>query len=187
MRRLLICCLLPLAGCATHDNLLSAYPELKQALADFQVEQARFYAQNPVPIAYEFADAGRVTIRDITLDGYPGNATVRAKFHYQNTTGKPVVRALVSLDVLDSDQHMVASKVSVLIVPIPIPIASGAFFADELTTQTMNAHLHPGWSWRVTCRAEFEEPADPRFDPPARVDPGPIKMTPRTGRLMYHW
>ena len=28
------------------------------------------------------------------------------------------------------------------------------------STLTMDAHLHPGWSWRITCRAQFEEPVD---------------------------
>jgi hypothetical protein len=189
MRQLFFCCLslAPLTGCANQENTLSAYPELKHALEEFQIEQARFYSQNPTPITYEFADAGRVTVRDISLDGYPGNTYVRAKFHYQNTTGKPVVRALVSLDVLDADKQMVASKVSVLIVPVAVPIASGAYFADELSTLTMNAHLHPGWSWRITCRAQFEEPVDERFEPPARVDPGPIILKPRQPRIIYDW
>lgn len=185
MRRLLLCLsLVPLAGCANQDHAFSAYPELKQALSDFQVEQARFYAANPTPVTYEFADAGRVTVRDISLDGWPGSATVRARVAYQNTTGRPVVRAWVSLDVLDPEKHMVASKVTVMIVPIPVPIANGAYFADELTTQTLDAHLQPGWSWRITCRAEFEEYADPRFEAPARVNPGPIQRAPRPARII---
>jgi len=151
--------LLLLAACATQAaDDLSIYPELKAALAEFRVEQKRFLEHNGVPQAFDFPGAGRVSVRDVRLEGYPGNSYVRCRFVYQNTTGKPVVRSWVSLDVLDSSGNMVASKVSVLIVPVPMPIADGSYFSDELSTRTMDAHLLPGWSWRITCRSQLAEP-----------------------------
>lgn len=147
------------AGCASHDSL-SAYPELQAALDEFQVEQARFAAANPVPIRFDFPGHGQVTVRDVSLDGYPGSAYVRARWHYRNTSGKPAVRALVSLDVLDAEGRMVASKVAVCIMWAPIPLADGSFYADELRTRTFDAHLQPGWSWRMTCVTQHAEPED---------------------------
>jgi hypothetical protein len=65
------------------------------------------------------------------------------------------MRSLVSLDVLDADGQLVASQVSVCIFPTPRAIHSGTFFADELRTQTLDAHVREGWTWRMTCKTEF--------------------------------
>jgi hypothetical protein len=149
-----------LAGCATQDSVLSIYPELQAALTDFQREKAVFLAKYPTPQQLDFQGAGRVQVREIELAGYPGNAFVRCRFHYRNTTGTPVVRAWVSLDVLDAEGRMVASQVSVLVSPAAQAIGYGNYFSDELRTKTMDAHLQPGWSWRITCKAELEQPDD---------------------------
>jgi hypothetical protein len=153
--------LLILGACKSPgESRLNYYPDLERALFEFQGEQQRFLRDNPVPQTFEFADDGKVMVRELSLDGYPGNTYVRCKFIYQNTTGRPVPRAWVSLDVLDAQGHMVASQVSVLIIPTATPIHHGHFFADELRTQTMDAHLQPGWKWRLTCKAEAYDPAD---------------------------
>jgi hypothetical protein len=145
-------------GCASNDTLLGLYPELQQALLEFQQEQRRFASANPVPQTLEFPGHGTVTVRDVSLDGYPGSAYVRARWHYQNTTDRPVGRALVSLDVLDPQDRLAGSKVAVCILYTASPMYTGTFFADELRTRTMDAHLLPGWKWRITCKAESEEP-----------------------------
>jgi hypothetical protein len=164
----LIPSLLVFAGCALTTGSVEApiYPQKQQALDDFKVEQHRFNSKVVLPRTFEFPGQGTVTVRELSLDGYPDNSYVRCRFHYQNTTGKNVVRSLVSLDVLDAHGKMVASQISVLIIPVPIPIAHGSYFADELRTPTRDAHLQPGWSWRLTCRSEFEEPEQ---------DPVPIR------------
>src|SRR5439155_23164711 len=95
----------------------SPYPDLRAAMRELQGEQRRFAAATALPQVLDFPGQGRVTIRQLSLDGYPGNTYVRCRFHYQNNTGKPVLRSLVSLDVLDAEGRMVASQVSVLIFP----------------------------------------------------------------------
>ncbi len=148
--------LLLLGACATPDASESTvYPELLAAMQNLQREQQRFAAATPLPRTLEFPGQGRVVVRDVTLDGYPGNTYVRCRFHFQNDTGRPVLRAKVSLDILDPDGNLVASQVSVCIFPTPRAIYDGTFFADELRTQTHDTHLHPGWSWRITCKTEF--------------------------------
>lgn len=146
-------------GCAEMHPAGEYYPELQRMLDQFRVEQQNF-AQTEPQTHWSFPGAGDVTVREISLDGYPGNTYVRCRFLYQNTTGKPVNRSWVSLDVLDAEGQMVSSQVSVLIIPVPMPIAAGSYFADELRTQTRGAHLRPGWSWRITCRSEFEQPEE---------------------------
>ena len=159
MASLLQARLLPLllaAACAQAPTpSLSAYPELAQAMREFEVEQNRFSASTMLPKKFEFPGNGEVTVLDAALDGYPGNTYVRARWSYQNTTGRPVLRALVSLDILDADGKLVASKVSVCIFPTPRLMYDGTYFSDELRTQTHGVHEQPGWSWRITCRSEY--------------------------------
>jgi hypothetical protein len=161
--RALLCASLLLGACASGDTYitdLSGYPDLQVAFGDLKQEQRRFAAANLMPRKLDFPGHGRVTVREVSLDGYPGNTYVRCRWHYLNTTGKPVLRADVSLDVLDPEGRMVASQVSVCIFPSPRPILEGTYYADELRTQTLDVHLQPGWSWRMTCKATYFEDAD---------------------------
>ncbi len=171
--------LLPIA-CATPVAIERPEHALHVELRDFQTQQWVFREQNTTPQVFDFPEQGRVTVREISLDGFPGNAYVRCRFHYQNRTAKPVVQSWVSLDVLDAQGNLVASQASVCIVPHPIPIARGAYFADELRTQTFGVHLQPGWSWRIRCTSQLEEeeepldppveePRDPRVAPPLEI------------------
>jgi len=86
--------------------------------------------------------------------------------------------------VLDAAGSLVASQATVCIVPHPIPIARGSYFADELRTQTFGAHLQPGWSWRLRCTSQLEEQEEPLVPPvPERqaTDPAlaPVQIKPR--------
>ncbi|MCA8954069.1 MAG: hypothetical protein KDE27_31465 [Planctomycetes bacterium] len=139
------------------------------ALRQLQSTQQVFREQNTVPQVFDFEGHGRVTVREITLDGFPGNTYLRCRFHYENRTEKPVVQSWVMLDVLDGDGELVASQATVCIIPHPMPIARGSYVSDELRTRTYGAHLQPGWSWRVRCVAQLEQPVEP-LEPP--VDEG---------------
>lgn len=166
MHRLLALPLLFAAACAA-PSPTPTKPTADQEveLQRFQQCQKAFLTSVTVPQVFEFPGHGRVTVREISLDGFPGNTYVRCRFHYQNRTDKPVVRAWVMLDVLDKDGQLVGSQATVCIVPVPIPIARGSYFSDELRTQTFDAHLQPGWSWRIRCVAEPEQDDEP-LDPP---------------------
>ena len=154
------------AACATPAiEESNAYPELVTAMHDLQSEQQRFAGTTVLPQTFAFPGQGRVVARIVSLDGYPGNTYVRCRFHYFNDTGKPVTRALVSLDVLDGAGRMVASQVSVCIFPTPRAIYDGTFYADELRTQTHGVHVQPGWSWRITCKTEFMDELDDHGNP----------------------
>jgi hypothetical protein len=178
-----------LLACACATPVVNEFPTSDQQiqLRDFQLAQQVFREQNTVPQTFDFPGHGRVTVRDITLDGFPGNTYVRCRFHYQNRTDKPVVQSWVSLDVLDNQGHLVASQASVCIVPHPIAIARGSYFADELRTQTFDTHMQPGWSWRIRCTSQLEEEEEPLSPPvPERkaTDPqlGPVEIKQRPVR-----
>lgn len=146
------------AACATgsgSDSEGTAYPALLASMQNLEAEQKRFAATTELPQTLDFGKDGRVVVRQLALDGYPGNTYVRCRFHFQNNTGRPVLRAVISLDVLDSKGELVASQSSVCIFPTPRAIHDGTFFADELRTQTHGVHEAAGWSWRLTCRTEF--------------------------------
>lgn len=159
----LFCTLLAAACTAPHESL-SAYPDLMVAMRELEAEQKRFAAGVRVPEKREFPGHGQVTIRQLSLEGYPGNTYVKCRWHYQNNTGKPVSRAFVTLDVLDGEQHVVASQTCVCIFPGIRPIEEGTFYADELRTQTRGVHVQPGWSWRLSCTAEYLDEEDLEAD-----------------------
>lgn len=138
----------------------NAYPALLASMQNLQTEQKRFAAATQLPQTIDFGTDGRVVVRQLSLDGYPGNSYVRCRFHFQNNTGRPVVRSVISLDVLDSKGELVASQSSVCIFPTPRAIHDGTFFADELRTQTHGVHESAGWSWRLSCKTEFDEDAE---------------------------
>jgi hypothetical protein len=181
-----------LAACATSvatEANADRTPPQAAALAEFQALQWVFREQHTTPQSFDFPGQGRVTVREISLDGFPGNTYVRCRFHFQNRAEKPIVQTWVSLDVLDAQGRLVASQASVCIVPHPIAIARGAFFADELRTQTFDAHLQPGWSWRIRCSSQMQEDDEP-LDPPVvepTLDPGVSKPLEIKDRGQRRW
>ena len=164
-RSVAIASLLFAAACATTgDGGRPAHP-FEFELRDFQERQEVFRSQNTGQFVFDFPNHGRVTVREITLDGFPGHTYVRCRFHYQNRTPKPVMQAFVSLDVLDGDGRMVSSQTCHLVFPTSSAIERGSYYSDELRTPTYSAHNQPGWKWRIRCRADLEEPEEP-LDPP---------------------
>jgi len=162
--------LLLAAGCANVAQTSAAPVETvahdrEVELAAFQDAQRVFRSQNIGTHKFDFEGHGRVTVREILLEGFPGGAYLKCRFHYQNRTEKPVVQSWVSLDVLDQDGRIVSSQSCHLVVPTPQPIARGSYYADELRTPTYNVHLQEGWSWQIRCDAELVEPEEP-LDPP---------------------
>lgn len=179
---LLPCTLLLAAACVTPAGAERPEHVLETELRDFQVAQAVFREQNIAPIQFDFPDDGRVTVREVSLDGFPGSAYVRCKFHYQNRTQTPIVQAWVSLDVLDGAGRLVSSQACNCIIPVPIPIARGSNYSDELRTPTYGAHLQPGWTWRIRCDAvpqTEDEPLDPPVPPRTVRELPPMQIKPR--------
>jgi hypothetical protein len=154
-----------LAACASPAPPRATPPQVT-ALREFERVQDVFRSQYTGRQSIDFDGHGRVTVMDLSLDGYPGNAYVRCRFQYQNRTAKPVVQAWVSLDVLDPAGEIVDTRTSCLIMPNATAIARGSYFVDELRTPTLDAHLHEGWSWRIRCDAQLQSPDEP-LDPPA--------------------
>jgi len=146
-----------------------------------------FREQNSGVHKFDFEGHGRVTVREITLDGFPGSTYLKCRFHYQNRTKKPVVQSWVSLDVLDAEGRIVSTQSCHLIVPVPIPIARGSYYSDELRTPTYDAHMKEGWSWRIRCVSDLEaeeEPLNPPVKQPAGVQnlPPPVIIKDRSKR-----
>jgi len=154
-----------LAACASPAPMGSQPHELEVRLRQLQVQQQVFREQNTAPQIFDFPGHGRVTVREITLDGYPGNTYLRCRFHYQNRTSEPVVQSWVMLDILDAEGQLVASQATVCIIPHPMPIARGSFVSDELRARTYGVHLEPGWSWRIRCVAQRQQEPE-ALDPP---------------------
>ena len=48
-----------------------------------------------------FPGHGEITVEDWFLEGYPGNTYVRAKFTYQNTTGRQLDWVRVWLTIME--------------------------------------------------------------------------------------
>lgn len=173
-RTLKILPLLLAGACATPVTIDSPNHALRTELLDFQVAQQVFREQNMGTHEFDFEGHGRVRVNEITLDGFPGSTYLRCRFEYQNRTKKPVVQTWVSLDVLDADGRLVSSQSAHLIVPVPMPIARGSYFAEELRTPTYDAHLKEGWTWRVRCVSDLEtedEPLSPPVEPRKRLPP----------------
>ncbi|MGC6487016.1 MAG: hypothetical protein ACON4Z_05195 [Planctomycetota bacterium] len=167
--------LLLTASCAapTAARTPGAVPEhvLEVELREFQRAQQVFREQNIGTHQFDFEGHGRVTVREILLEGFPGGAYLKCRFHYQNRTPKPVVQSWVSLDVLDNEGRIVSSQSCHLVVPSPQPIGRGSYYADELRTPTYAVHLQDGWGWRIRCDAELVEPEEP-LDPPVERTEG---------------
>jgi hypothetical protein len=163
-------CALPLlavlAACAAPPAPPQAPPPQVQELREFQHIQNVFRAQYNSRQTLDFDGHGRVTVLDVSLDGFPGNTYVRCRFQYQNRTRRPVVQAWISLDVLDAEGDPVDTRTCVAILPTASPIARGSYYVDELMTPTLDAHLRPGWSWRIRCTAQ-EQAAEEPLAPPA--------------------
>ncbi len=163
---LLLASFLLLGACATPVTIAARRDQREMDLREFQLIQQVFRTQYTIPQTFDFEGHGRVTIRDVSLDGFPGNSYVRARFHYQNRTSKPVVQSWVSLDVLDKDGRVVSTQSAHCIVPTSSPIERGSYYSDELRTPTYLAHLEAGWSWRIRCVSDLQQEEEP-LDPPA--------------------
>ncbi|MFT4515359.1 MAG: hypothetical protein ACI89X_004507 [Planctomycetota bacterium] len=175
------------AACATPVTVDLHDHERKAELQDFQFAQQVFREQNMGVHKFDFEGHGRVTVREITLDGFPGSTYLKCRFHYQNRTIKPVVQSWVSLDVLDAKGRIVSTQSCHVIVPTPMPIARGAYYSDELRTPTYDAYMKEGWSWRIRCVADLqveEEPLNPPVKQPAGVRnlPPPVIIKSRINR-----
>jgi hypothetical protein len=168
------------SACATSVELGRASDSRQEDLREFQRLQAVFREQYSGQRQFDYEGHGRVTVREISLDGYPGNSYVRCRFHYQNRSARPVMQAWVSLDVLDGQQRVVATQSCRLILPTSASIERGMYYSEELRTPTYGAHLDAGWSWRIrlsTDAVPVDEPLDPPVEEwqPTRLPPMWIK------------
>lgn len=165
--RLFVLPLLMAAACASPGRPDRPEHPHEAELRELQRAQMVFREQNTVPQVFDFDGHGRVTVREVSLDGFPGGTYLRCRFHYQNRTDRPVVQAWVSCDVLDADGNPVASQTANCIVPSLVPIARGSYYSDELRVPTFGVHLQPGWSWRMRCHADPVQ-ADEPLNPPVQ-------------------
>ena len=63
----------------------SGVPEhvLEVELREFQQAQQVFREQNIGSHQFDFEGHGRVTVREVLLEGFPGGAYLKCRFHYQ--------------------------------------------------------------------------------------------------------
>ena len=175
-RSLVVSALLFASACATPVEMSSARLTLTDDLHRFQQLQGVFRSQYSGKHVFDFEGHGRVTVREISLDGFPGHGYVRCRFHYQNRTPKPVVQSWISLDVLDADGRVVSTQSCHMVMPTCSAIDRGAYYSDELRTPTYDAHLRAGWKWQIRCQSDLQEPEEP-LDPPVEEVPEPTRNT----------
>lgn len=178
-RHLVTVGLLLAAGCATTGETATTLDRPNFALQEFQLLQGVFRTQYSGKHVFDFPNDGRVTVREISLDGFPGNTYVRCRFHYQNRTTRPVMQTWVSLDVLDADGRVAETRSCHLVMPTSTAIDRGSYYSDEVRTPTRDAHLKPGWSWRIRCQSDHlqaDEPLDPPVPEWQPRDSGPIRI-----------
>ena len=83
---------------------------------------------------------------------------MRARFTYENTTGRPLDWVRVWLTVMDADGQPVARQITDLFMPMGLPFNPGTLFGDELRTPTRDVHRNDqGWQWAVGCEAVFAD------------------------------
>lgn len=126
------------------------------------------------PRVAHFPGHGEITVRDWALEGFPGHTWVRARFTYENTTGRPIDYVTVWLTVMDADGRPVARQSTDLFMPTGLALAAGSLFADELRAQTRDVHRDPqGWKWALGCEAVFMDgaPADTAYPGEPWVSP----------------
>ena len=170
-RHLVATTLLFAAACAGPVEMSRPRNVREDTLHEFQVMQGVFRSQYSGSHVFDFEGHGRVTVREISLDGFPGHSYVRCRFHYQNRTAKPVMQSWVSLDVLDADGRVASTQSCHMVMPTSTAIERGAYYSDELRTPTYGAHLQPGWTWRIRCESDLVQPEEPLNPPVPELKP----------------
>ncbi len=164
-----------LAGCAAPAEGLP--PQViwqEQAWQDLDAAKETVAGSKGEPRVVHFPGHGEITVRDWYLEGFPENAYVRAKFTYENTTGRELDYVTVWLTVMDVDGNPVARQWTDLFMPMALAFPAGSMFADELRTQTRDVHRDPrGWHWALGCEAVFKDgqPAEVIYPGEAFVAP----------------
>ena len=184
-RRIRLGLLCGLAACNTAP-LDQPIEVIWQERAWHDLEEAKRTAAAAVgePRVVVFPGHGEITVGDWKLEGYPGNTYVRARFTYENTTGRQVDWVRVWLTVMDAEGVMVARQPTELFMPMDLPFNPGTLFADELRTPTLDVHRdRRGWQWALGCEAVFTdgEPAVTNY--PAGAWSPPVRQTPPRSRL----
>ena len=158
---------LGLVACTTPPDPEVMWQE--QAWRDLDEAKARAEDAKGEPRVAVFPGHGEITVQDWFLEGYPGNAYVRARFTYENTTGRQLDWVRVWLTVMDADGEPVARQITDLFMPMGLPFNPGTLFGDELRTPTRDVHRNEqGWQWAVGCEAAFADyPGEPWAAPSA--------------------
>jgi len=106
------------------------------------------------PRVFEVPGHGVVQVREWHLEGGPGWEYIRARFTYQNTTGKPIDEARITLIVENGDGSRATAGRLRLTHPLGRKLAPGMMFVDEIKTDTLGVHNDSaGWRWTVDVEA----------------------------------
>ncbi len=147
----------------------------ERAWQDLQEAKITATAEKGDPRVVVFPGHGEITVRDWSLEGYPDKTYVRARFTYENTTGREVEWVRVWLTVMNADGDKVARKTAELFMPMGLPFRPGTLFGDELRTRTQDVHRdRRGWQWALGCEAVFTDGEPAVTDYPAEAWSAPI-------------
>lgn len=131
---------------------------------DLKAQKAALWELGFEPQTFEFEGDGTVEISDWQLTGWPDEVFVNARVRYVNTTDRPVIHAIVWLEVLDSEGQVTGTTGVRLRNPMGQPMWPGSSHTLTVRAPTHGAHLdESGWSWGVACSA-LEDP-DPGAKP----------------------
>jgi hypothetical protein len=143
-------------GCATSQEPMPASVAARErAWQELDRVKAELWERNFEPVEFDLAGEGHVRVRQWFLEGGPGWEYVRARFTWQNTTGRPIDEAIVTLVVRNHDgTRQTAGKVR-LVHPWGLTLNPGTFFAQEVRTQTHGIHWDPqGWTWEIQVKTK---------------------------------
>ena len=114
-----------LAACNTAPQAPMEQVWQEQAWQDLEEAKSTAAAAKGEPRAVVFPGHGEITVRDWNLEGYPDNTYVRARFTYENTTGRQVDWVRVWLTVMDAEGNLVARQIAELFMPWTCPSTQG--------------------------------------------------------------
>ena len=127
---------------------------------ELDAQKATLWELGLEPKEFDFEEHGKVVVSNWRLTGWPGNVFVNARVRYTNTTDRPVMHAIVWLEVLDEDGNVAGSTGTQLRHPAGYPFWPGWSYSLEVRTPTNGAHLGK-WSWGIACKAlEDPDPGD---------------------------
>lgn len=121
---------------------------------EYQVAQAKFARDNPVPTRLEFGPDGSILVRECELQGRPGSESLRVKFTFVNSTSRTFDSAQVFITLRDPDSGTEWSEVIDVSVPFGLRFGPNSTHTSYFETPLRGIYTRPGWEWELSVQTE---------------------------------